>query len=139
MRQATSAHGMDPVADLIGGDRIVAFRAALGHATGSALCGLLLSQFWYWTNTDVVKDREGWFYKTSEEIKSETAMTRTEQETTRKKLKSLKVLEEELRGLPRKLYFRINKDELYALLREYKYGEDEREQERDDGPTRERE
>ena len=39
------------------------------------------------------RDADGWFYKTQKDIFDETALTRTEQETARKKLRGCRVLE----------------------------------------------
>ena len=41
---------IDAVADLLGGGRSISYKTDLAHMTGSVTAGLLLSQFWYWTN-----------------------------------------------------------------------------------------
>lgn len=110
---------MDRVADLLGGGRTVAFKTDLAHATGSVTAGLLLSQFWYWSNSRDVTDREGWFWKTMPEIQEETGLTRTEQENARRRLVQAGVLEEERRGVPARLWFRVDKAGLYRLLSDY--------------------
>lgn len=116
---------MDPVADLLGGGRTVAYKTVLAHACGGVTVGLLLSQLWYWTNTPTVRARsDGWFWKTMEEITEETGLTRSEQESARKKLKQMGILVEAFRELPRKLYFRIDKERLYDVLRQYAEGGD---------------
>ncbi|MES2461137.1 MAG: hypothetical protein V4671_11185, partial [Armatimonadota bacterium] len=118
---SATATTMDPVANLLGGDRTIAYKASLAHAVGSSLAGLLLSQFWYWTNHLGAEgeERDGWFFKGRDEIFEETALTRYEQEGARKRLIQLGVLEEERRGVPARLWFRLNKDRLYELLHEY--------------------
>ena len=58
----------------------------------------------------------GWFYKTQKEIRDETGLTREEQETARRRLISAGVLEEDRRGVPAKLYFRVKADALELLL-----------------------
>jgi hypothetical protein len=105
--------------DLLGGGRVVAFRVDLALAVGSTTAGLLLSQFWYWTNQPSVEARDGWFWKTIAEIGDETGLSRPEQETARKRLRQLGLLEEDKRGVPMKLWFRLDKQRLIALLREY--------------------
>lgn len=107
---------MDMVADLLGGGRTVAYKTVLAHACGGATVGLLLSQFWYWSNQPSVQERAGWFWKMMEEITEETGLTRSEQESARRKLKEAGILQEEFRDLPRKLYFKINKPKLYEVL-----------------------
>ena len=95
-------------------DQPVAYHPIIARAVGSVSAGVLLSQFLYWTpRTD---DPDGWFYKTRDELALETALTRYEQEGARKALKKLGVLEETVRGLPAKIYFRVNVEALTALL-----------------------
>lgn len=65
------------------------------------LCNLLR-----WTGKQ--KDPEGWIYKTQSEIQEETGLSRKEQETARKTLKQLGFLEEQYKGIPRKLFYRLN-------------------------------
>jgi hypothetical protein len=86
---------------------VVAYQRAIAHAVGDALAGLLFSQLWYWSGRQP-DDREGWFFMTQEQILVETAITRREQETCRRKLRELGILDEELRGHPAKLWYRIN-------------------------------
>jgi hypothetical protein len=62
----------------------------------------------YWHN----RMDGGWMYKTQANITSETALTRDEQETARKRLIALGVLEEELRGVPATMHYRINAERL---------------------------
>ncbi|PRW43041.1 hypothetical protein CSC04_3741 [Enterobacter roggenkampii] len=57
-----------------------------------------------------------WFYKTQADLEEETGLTRYEQEGARKKLVSCGVLEEAKRGIPAKLYFRVNQERLEELL-----------------------
>lgn len=76
------------------------------------MAAVLLSQFVYWHNR---MDGE-WMYKTREDIKKETGLSRDEQETARKRLVALGVLEEQLRGVPATLHYRINSVCLEALL-----------------------
>jgi hypothetical protein len=110
---------MDNVADLLGGGRTIAYKTDLAHATGSVTAGLLLSQFWYWSNSRDVADRDGWFWKTMPDITDETGLTRTEQENARKRLVQHGILREERRGTPAKLWFRLDKNALYELLAQY--------------------
>jgi hypothetical protein len=74
---------------------------------------LMLSQMVYWTK---YASNNGWFYKTSTEWEQETGMTRREQETARKNLVKLKFIQEELKGVPGRLHFRVEKENLYQAL-----------------------
>src|SRR5262249_351774 len=94
---------------------IVAYQRALARAVGSHSAGLLLSQLWYWSER-LPAERDGWFWKTQDEIEEETVMTRWEQETARRKLRELGLLEEAKRGVPAKLWFRINRTAVVRLL-----------------------
>lgn len=100
-------------------DRPVTYHADIAKALGSVTAGLFLSQAIYWTGKG---SEEGWFYKTREEWQNELGMSRKEQENARKKLKDQGVLEEQLRGLPARLYYRVNFDRLIEIMRIYYYG-----------------
>ncbi|HBM7600278.1 primosomal protein I [Enterobacter bugandensis] len=98
-------------------DRPIAYQPAfaqlrVGKVKSGPTAAVLLSQFVYWHNR---MDGE-WMYKTREDIKKETGLSRDEQETARKRLVALGVLQEDLRGVPATLHFRINTDRLEALL-----------------------
>lgn len=98
-------------------DRPVAYHADIAKALGSVTAGLFIAQAMYWTGKGA--DPDGWFYKTQAEWYDELGMGRREQETARKVAKQKGVLEEEKRGIPAKLYFRVNFDRLIEVLTEY--------------------
>ena len=104
------------IADELGGGRTVAYKPFLAHACGGAITGLLLSQFWYYANMETVHSRGGWFYKTQSEITEETGLTRTETEGARKKLVATGILSEQLRGIPARMWYKVNKDRLFEVL-----------------------
>lgn len=78
---------------------------------------LMLSQLVYWTSR--TKDPEGWIFKTQHEWTMETGMTRKEQETARKTLRNLGFLTEKKAGVPCRVYFRVERENLYQALVEY--------------------
>ncbi|MCU4521964.1 DNA-binding protein [Acinetobacter ursingii] len=78
---------------------------------------LMLSQLVYWTSR--TKNSDGWIYKTHHDWTLETGMTRREQETARKTLKSLGFLSEKKEGVPRRVYFKVERENLYKALIEY--------------------
>lgn len=94
----------------------IAFHRIFADIAGGAVPGLFLSQAFYWTQRG---DQEGWFWKTQEQWEQETALTRYEQESARKKLKALGVLEEKKKGLPALLYFRVVPDALVVMVAEF--------------------
>lgn len=78
---------------------------------------LMLSQLVYWTSR--TKDSEGWIFKTHHEWTLETGLTRREQDTARHTLKSLGFISEKKEGVPRRVFFRVERENLYKALIEY--------------------
>src|SRR5688572_90399 len=97
--------------------RPVAYYRVFARIAGGATAGLMLSQAWYWTQTEIVRKRGGWFYKSAREWQDETGLTRREQETARKKLKARGLIEERLKGIPATINFRIVQESLIDLLK----------------------
>lgn len=95
-------------------DRPIAFHRAFLELTGSIEAALLLSQAFYWSKR--TSDEDGWFWKTAEEWKDETGLSRTQIETARKALKTQKFWCEKLQGLPAKMFYRIDLDILEKVL-----------------------
>jgi len=100
-------------------DRPIAFHRAFARLAGSVHAGLLLSQAVYWSRR--TSDRDGWFYKTQAEWTEETCLTRREQETARAALRKLQhnscpLWLEERRGVPARMFFRIDSAILVQLL-----------------------
>lgn len=98
--------------------QMVGYHPVFRKISGSVGAAVLLSQIWYWNmngkngESRIPEDRDGWFFKSMDEIAHETGMSRSEIETARKKLVSLSLLEEERRGVPAKLWFRLNVDKI---------------------------
>ena len=78
---------------------------------------LMLSQLVYWTSR--TKDVNGWIYKDHHEWTQETGLTRKEQHTARKALKELGFISEKKHGVPPRVFFRIERENLYKALIEY--------------------
>jgi hypothetical protein len=98
-------------------ERPVAYRPVIAKALGSVKLGLLISQLYYWK--DKGNDEDGWIYKTRDAIYDETALSRSEQETAREKAREMGILSEIRKGIPRKVYYKINIADLAKILREY--------------------
>lgn len=96
------------------GSRYVAYYPTLASVTGSPKAALMLGHAMYMTRVVMEKQpaRAGWFWKTSAEWKQATGLTVRELETARRTLVTAGVLSEERRGMPAKLWFRVNLDEL---------------------------
>lgn len=95
-------------------DRPIAYHPDIARVAGGVKAGIFLSQLLYWS--DKGKRGDGYIWKTQEDWEDETALTRREQESARKILKSKGLIEEKLQGIPAKLYYKINTDILYDLL-----------------------
>ena len=100
-------------------DRPIAFHRIFAELTKSALAGLMLSQAIYWSRR--TKDEAGWFYKSREEWFAELYMSRREQEAARACLRASKdplptYWYEERRGLPARIYYRLDFDALHQHL-----------------------
>lgn len=93
-------------------DRPVAFNREYKTITKSTNAALMLSQLSYWW-----KRKKGeTIYKTISEFEDETGLSREEQDTAIKKLKSLNIITVELKGIPATRHFTINERELLKLL-----------------------
>ncbi len=86
--------------------RPVAYYPKLSHITGGVKETLFLCQLLYWEGKQA--NKEGWIYKTQQEMFEETGLTRYEQETARRNLKNKGFIEEKLQGIPAKLHYKIN-------------------------------
>ena len=93
-------------------DRPIAFQRSFLRLGVGVTGALFLSQMIYWQNR---MDGE-WFYKTQADLEDETGLGRYAQEAARKKLTEIGVLEEQKKGIPAKLYFRVNEAAILALL-----------------------
>lgn len=95
-------------------DRPIAFHREYARLGAGITGALLLSQAVYWSKR--TSNATGWFYKTQEEWTEETALSRHEQETARKRLKSLGILEEKKQGIPCRCFYRVNTEALISAL-----------------------
>ena len=92
----------------------IAFKRVFRDLADSTVAALLLSQLWYWHDKGGSPD--GWIFKTAKELEEETGLSRKEQQTARKHLVSAKLIKEELRGLPAKLFYWVDEDYILYLL-----------------------
>lgn len=94
-------------------DRPIAFQRSFIRLDIGVTAALFLSQMTYWTNRS---DDDGWVYKTQEEWEEETGLSRYEQEGARKKLRSIGVLLEKRKGVPARLFYKVDNNVLYQAL-----------------------
>lgn len=95
-------------------DRPIAFQRPFVSIGAGITGALMLSQALYWSRR--TQEDTDWFYKTQAEWEDETGLTRYEQESARSKLCKLGVLEEMKRGIPCKLFYRVNIEKLSEIL-----------------------
>lgn len=102
--------------------RVVAYYPGLKKVTGSTTATIMLCQFLYWSN----KTKDGWIWKTAEEIEEETGLTKNEQRTAKQVLSDLNLLEYERKRLDHTSKYRINQDELNKQWEQNCHKESER-------------
>lgn len=100
--------------------RPIAYHRIFAKIGGSITAGLLLSQLFYWS--DKGSGGDGWIYKTQNDIEEETGMSRWEQESARKLLREKGLVEETKRGLPAKLFYRVNISALMEAIQKIAEG-----------------
>lgn len=114
MRTVTAIRGQNtmPLQEVL--ERPVAYHREF-VAIGAGVTGaLMLSQALYWSSR--TNDTSGWFYKSQAEWEAETGLSRREQETARKKLKELGLIEELKKGVPCRVFFRVNLENAVAQI-----------------------
>lgn len=89
------------VRSILEGSRVIGFNASLANALGGPTPGLFLQNIMYWSG----KAKDGWSFRTQDEIREETALTRRQQDKARKQLKDRGLLEEK-KGRGNRLYYR---------------------------------
>lgn len=88
-------------------DRAIAYNPAYVKLGIGVTGAVMLSQAVYWSKRTGANNE--WFYKTQDEWESETGLTRREQETARKKMKERGILLEDKRGVPCKIWYKVDK------------------------------
>ena len=102
------------VAELLGPP--LAFHRALAQVAGGINAGLLLSRGLYLTRIQLKAERNSWVCRSTANWLEELGLTRREQETARKELAHTGVWEEQLAGIPPRVFVRVRLDQLLTLL-----------------------
>jgi hypothetical protein len=102
-------------------NRIVGYSPDLARAVGGATIGLFLSQLLFLSDKGANPD--GWVYKSEQEMGRETGLTKREQQTARRKLLSLGVIQIERRGFKFTYHFRIVWERLYQVIEKFQRGQ----------------
>jgi hypothetical protein len=102
-------------------NRIVGYSPDLARAVGGATTGLFLSQLLFLS--DKGANPEGWVYKSEQEMGRETGLTKREQQTARRKLLALGVIQIVRQGFKFTYHFRIVWERLYKVIEQYQRGQ----------------
>jgi hypothetical protein len=96
----------------------VSFHRCLVPITGGITAALLLSQA-IWATQELDTEANGWFVMSQEAWTEATGLSRWEQETARRALRSAGFLEEQRVGMPAKLWYRVRPDHVWHALRDH--------------------
>ena len=99
-------------------DLPISFHRCLVPITGGVTAALMLSQA-IWTTQEIDHTANGWFAKSQEQWAEATGLTRWEQETARRALRSFGFLEERRIGMPAKLWFRVRPELVWFALQRH--------------------
>ena len=92
----------DALADIL--DLPISFHRVFVTLTGSVTAAVMLSQAVYWTK----RMPGGWFWLTRDGWEEQTGLSRSEQESARARLRATGFWQEERKGVPAKLHYRVN-------------------------------
>jgi hypothetical protein len=98
-------------------NRTVGYSPDLARAVGGATTGLFLSQLLFLS--DKGANPEGWVYKSEAEMGRETGLTKREQQTARRKLLSLGIIQIVRRGFKFTYHFRIVWERLLQVIEKF--------------------
>jgi hypothetical protein len=98
-------------------NRTVGYSPDLARAVGGATTGLFLSQLLFLSDKGANPD--SWVYKSEQEMGRETGLTKREQQTARRKLLALGVIQIERRGFKFTYHFKIIWERLYQVIEQF--------------------
>src|SRR5918999_1842545 len=98
-------------------NQTVAYSPYLARAVGGATTGLFLSQLLFLS--DKGANPEGWIYKSEAEMGRETGLTKREQQTARRKLLALGVIQIVRRGFKFTYHFKIVWERLLQVIEKF--------------------
>jgi hypothetical protein len=90
----------------------VTYHIAVAEALDSVAAAIFAEQIAFWQP----KSKDGWVFRSTEQIHEYTALKRVAQEGARKTLKKAGVMEEQRRGMPARLYYRLDIEKLTNLI-----------------------
>jgi hypothetical protein len=102
-------------------NRTVGYSPDLARIVGGATTGLFLSQLLFLS--DKGHNSDGWVYKSEAEMRQETGLSKREQQTARRKLLALGVIQIERRGFKFTYHFKIIWERLYQVIQQFQWGQ----------------
>ena len=111
------------------GSEVVRYYPSLSKYVGGATTGLYLSQLLYWNFNEKMQNKltssDGWFYISIKDMSEQTGLTEREQDTARKRLSGLGVIEISYKGRsPKTTHFKLNVDKLEELITQRTFTEE---------------
>lgn len=82
------------------------------------LVGELCAKHQYWLEHGDLLQNDGWFYATREDIEEDTGLSGKQQRAAFKNLQDDDIISCKLMGVPAKMFYRINTENLYSLMRQ---------------------
>lgn len=98
--------------------RPIAYHALLAKAFKSPTLAIMWCQLYYWSER--TEDKDGWVYKTAQQMFDETGLTRENQDTARRIATKLGVIEDKVAGTPPKIHYRVNLEKTIEVISKYK-------------------
>ena len=95
----------------------IAYQEAFVYVAGDHTSALLLSQLYFWASHTT----DEWFDVTQAEIERLTKISRWQQDTSREKLSDIGVLEMKRKGIPARIFYKINFEQLELLCHSHGY------------------
>ncbi len=92
----------------------IVYYPELTSITGGVTATLFLCYLIHWEGHE--KDEEGWGYIAQDELAAGLGLSRCEQETARRNLVGRGLLEEKKKGIPCRLWYRVNMENLVDAL-----------------------
>jgi hypothetical protein len=102
-------------------NRTVGYSPDLARAVGGATIGLFLSQLLFLSDKGANPD--GWVYKSEAEMSKETGLTKREQQSARRKLLALGVIQIVRQGFKFTYHFKVIWDRLYQVIEKFQRGQ----------------
>ena len=97
----------------LSGVPIVLFSPAFAELTGSLNAGIMLGVAVYWQS---MNPEDGWWFQTQVKWSAETWLERKQQSAARKRLRQFPFWSEKRKGIPAKLYYKVNLRMLAEML-----------------------